>query len=374
MDQDSLQLSQGGALQPSQPGGALQPSTECPHFSRFNLLTLSASAREVKLTDNEGINFVNKLVKLGVVQEQRDHNSVLLVRWRNDCKQRGITSIDPDSILILQGYAFNRILVDGFPTGDSCHESLDILILFLLGVRHQAYTLQKQLAVSCTVGDWAIEVSIEIPNTATMTYARSNYASIFGMPVRYKLKSADWELQKGTKQLWTFFFMDTKDLEKAVSKYTQKKCRRSTAKKGEAAAGSSAAGAGPSAALSAAAVIEEVVAGPPALDPPALDLGTAGPPALDLGTAGPPALDPPVLENPAEALDAAGAALTLRDDDAERDDGLKPSQIVDIPVDPGETMADPFGYFHNEYEDFRRTLPISEDEKPGDVYLVQPAA
>ena len=269
--------------------------------------------------------------------------------------------------MILQGYAFNRLLVDGFPTGNSVHESLDILILFLLGVRHQAYTLQKHLRVSCTVGEWAIEVSVEIPNMATVSN-KFNYATIFGMPVRYKLKSEFGELSHETKQLWTFFFMDTADLDKAISKYKQKKCRRSAAIKG-AIAGSSAAGAGPSAALSAAAVIEEVVEGPPALDPPALDLRTAGPPALDppaldLGTAGPPTLDPPVLENPAEALDAAGAALTLRDDDAERDDGLKPSQIVDIQVDPGETMADPFGYFHNEYVDFRRTLPISEDEKP----------
>ena len=80
MDQDSLQLSQGGALQLSQPGGALQPSTECSHFSRFDLLSLATSARAVTLTDKEGIDFVNKLVKLGVVQEQLDHNSVLLVR------------------------------------------------------------------------------------------------------------------------------------------------------------------------------------------------------------------------------------------------------------------------------------------------------
>ena len=84
----------------------------------------------------------------------------------------------------MQGYAFTRVLVDGFPTGDSSHESLDVLILFLLGVRQKAFSLQRQLFVSCHVGEWAIDVSVAIPRTD----GKFGFHTIFEMPTTYRQK------------------------------------------------------------------------------------------------------------------------------------------------------------------------------------------
>ena len=158
------------------------------------------------------------------------------------------------------------------------------------------------------------------------------------------------------------------DKEKFIKKYKNYKSRKNVA-------------AAAAAQSSMAAVREEVVAAASAVAAfapeentlPILDLEVPAVPVIpslqasqaksDLGVAADATRAGPLAAT-TEASDAAGAALTLRDDDAERDDGVNPSQIVDIPPDPGETMADPFGYFHNEYVDFRRTLPISEDEKP----------
>ena len=67
--------------------------------------------------------------------------------------------------------------MEGFPSGNSSDESLDVLSMFLLGMLQKAFELKRSLRVSFIVGQWNVEVCVE----ASKAGGRVGYGDIFGL-------------------------------------------------------------------------------------------------------------------------------------------------------------------------------------------------